>query len=84
MYSRFECFFYLSIALLENVSLSPFVRCRWHNRLATIPLQASDDAPPPPFDDDAPFDVGLCECSGGEPDIILPEDDDAPLIDKDG
>ncbi len=66
--------FYLSIARLANVSLSPFVRCLWHKRFATIPLQASEDGPPL-FDVDAPFDGGLWEWGGGEADIIL--DDDA-------
>lgn len=43
-----------------------------------MPLHASDVVPPP-FDDVAPFDGGLCECNGGEPDIILADDAAAPM-----
>jgi hypothetical protein len=74
---------YLSIARLANVSLSPFVRCLWHKRVATIPLHASDEGPPP-FDEDAPFDGGLWEWSGGEADIILDDEAAAAAAAKDG
>jgi hypothetical protein len=76
-------FFYLSIARLANVSLSPFVRWRWHKRLATIPLHASDDGPLL-FDVDAPFNGGLWEWDGGEADIILDDDAAAAAAANDG
>ena len=40
-----------------------------------MPLQASDEEPPL-VDDEAPFKGGLCECSGGEPDIIFADNND--------
>lgn len=66
--------FYLSIARLANVSLSPFVRWRWQSKVATIPLHASDDDPFV-LEDEAPVNGGLCECDDG--DVGIRRDDPA-------
>lgn len=69
---------YLSIARLAKVSLSPLVRCRWQSKLATIPLQASEEDPFT-LEDEAPFNGGLCEW--GEGDVGIMRDDAAAAND---